>query len=37
VTGAANFLQYLGDAREQIHAPGYQRIDMTLTKELQNV
>jgi hypothetical protein len=35
VTGAANFLQYLGDAREQIHGPGYQRIDMTLTKNFK--
>ena len=32
ITGAANILPYLGSARSQISGPGYQRIDMTLTK-----
>jgi hypothetical protein len=32
ITGAANILPYLGSARSLISGPGYQRIDMTLTK-----
>jgi Carboxypeptidase regulatory-like domain/TonB dependent receptor len=32
ITGAANILPYLGSPRSQISGPGYERIDMTLTK-----
>lgn len=32
VTGAANILPYLGSPRSQISGPGYERIDMTVTK-----
>jgi hypothetical protein len=32
VTGAANILPYLGSPRSQISGPGYERVDMTLTK-----
>jgi hypothetical protein len=32
ITGAANVLPYLGSPRSQISGPGYERIDMTLTK-----
>jgi len=35
VTGAANVLPYLGSPRSQISGPGYQRINMTLTKDFQ--
>lgn len=32
ITGAANILPYLGSPRSQISGPGYERIDMTMTK-----
>ncbi|RXS97618.1 TonB-dependent receptor [Silvibacterium dinghuense] len=32
ITGAANILPYLGSPRSQISGPGWQRVDMTLTK-----
>lgn len=32
VSGAANILPYLGSPRSQFSGPGYERIDMTLTK-----
>jgi hypothetical protein len=32
ITGAANILPYLGSPRSQISGPGYERIDMTVTK-----
>jgi hypothetical protein len=35
LTGAGNFLKYLGDSREQMHGPGYERIDTTLTKNFK--
>lgn len=33
ITGAANILPYLGSPRSQISGPGYNRIDMTMTKD----
>jgi hypothetical protein len=33
ITGAANILPYLGSPRSQISGPGYERIDMTVTKK----
>jgi hypothetical protein len=35
ITGAANILPYLGSPRSQISGPGYQRIDMTFTKNFK--
>ncbi|MGA2350330.1 MAG: carboxypeptidase-like regulatory domain-containing protein [Terracidiphilus sp.] len=32
ISGAANILPYLGSPRSQISGPGYERIDMTVTK-----
>jgi hypothetical protein len=32
ISGAANILPYLGSPRSQISGPGYERIDMTMTK-----
>jgi hypothetical protein len=32
ISGASNILPYLGSARSQVSGPGYQRIDMTMTK-----
>ncbi|HTW81719.1 MAG TPA: carboxypeptidase regulatory-like domain-containing protein [Terracidiphilus sp.] len=35
ITGAANVAPYLGSPRSQISGPGYERIDMTLTKNFK--
>lgn len=35
ITGAANILPYLGSPRSQISGPGYERIDMTVTKNFK--
>ena len=37
VTGASNVLPYLGSPRSQIHGPGYERINMTLTKNFPTI
>ena len=35
ISGAANILPYLGSPRSQISGPGYERIDMTMTKNFK--
>ena len=35
ISGAANILPYLGSPRSQISGPGYERIDMTLSKKFK--
>lgn len=37
ITGAANILPYLGSPRSQISGPGYERIDMTMTKNFPTI
>jgi len=37
ISGAANILPYLGSPRSQISGPGYQRIDMTVTKNFVTI
>lgn len=37
ITGAANILPYLGAPRSQISGPGYERIDMTMTKNFKTI
>lgn len=37
VTGAANILPYLGSPRSQLSGPGYERIDMALTKNFPTI
>ncbi|HTX42997.1 MAG TPA: carboxypeptidase regulatory-like domain-containing protein [Acidobacteriaceae bacterium] len=37
ITGAANILPYLGSPRSQISGPGYERIDMTMTKNFATI
>ena len=37
ISGAANILPYLGSPRSQISGPGYERIDMTMTKNFTTI
>ncbi len=37
VTGASNVLPYLGSPRSQIYGPGYERVNMTLTKNFPTI
>jgi Carboxypeptidase regulatory-like domain/TonB-dependent Receptor Plug Domain len=37
ITGAANILPYLGSPRSQISGPGYERIDMSVTKKFPTI